>query len=66
METRNRIFGLPNVYKTNYNGSIDCRVEVPLSRRFEIFLRPTDFHRLEGIINHEQKFQTSKVTLEVA
>ena len=41
-------------------------LEVPLSRRYEFFLRPTNFHQREGIINHQQKFQTSKVTLEVA
>ena len=29
-------------------------------------LRPTDFHRREGIRNHEPKFQSSNLPLEVA
>ena len=29
-------------------------------------LRPTDFHRREGIINHEPKFQSPNLTLKVA
>ena len=44
----------------NTHQRIRCQADLKFS------LRPTDFHRREGIRSHEPKFQSSKLTLEVA